>query len=290
MLWEHETVGSNPTAPTTIQQRGEPAAEPLRQAAMPTLRRLFPALMLPLVLLAGCAGAAPAQLEGRTFLSTRVTDKGAVRPLVPGTSIRLTFKGDGGLAVNAGCNHMGGTYRIEGGILRFEGGAMTEMGCDQARHDQDDWIFGLFGSRPMIAVAGNDLTLTAGDVVIRLVDLEVADPDLPLVGPTWTVNSIVAGDAVSSIPDGIEATLQFRPDGRVDIQTGCNQGGGSYAVDGNRIRFAEIALTKMACDASRGQMEAAVLAVLAAEDLTYATEAGSLTLQAGPQGLVLAGR
>jgi heat shock protein HslJ len=257
---------------------------------MPNLRALLAAVILPVLLLAGCSGAAVAPLDGRTFLSTRVTDKGVDRPLVPGTTIRLTFNKDGQLGVNAGCNHMGGSYRIDGGVLRFEGGAMTEMGCDEPRSKQDDWVFGFIGSRPAVALAGNDLTLTAGDVVIRLVDREIAEPDLPLVGPVWTVSSIVAGDAVSSIPEGVVATLTFDSGGRVAVHTGCNQGGGSYAVDGNRIRFVEIVLTKMACDGARGTMEAAVLAVLGAEALTYGIEAGSLSLQAGPQGLVLAGR
>jgi heat shock protein HslJ len=257
---------------------------------MPTLQRLLPAIILPVILLAGCAGAAPAQLEGRTFISTGVTDKGAARPLVPGTSIRLTFNKDGQLGVHAGCNHMGGTYRMDGATLRFEGGAMTDMGCDEPRHQQDTWLSGFLASRPTVALAGNDLALTSGDVVIRLLDREIADPDLPLIGPTWTVNSIVTGDAVSSIPDGVTATLAFDQAGRVAVHTGCNQGGGSYAVEGNRIRFAEIVLTKMACDRARGEMEAAVMAVLEADNLTYAIDAGSLTLQAGAQGLVLAGR
>jgi heat shock protein HslJ len=256
---------------------------------MSHLRTLLPAIILPVILLAGCSGAAAAPLDGRTFLSTKVTDKGADRPLVAGTTIRITFSKDGQIGVSAGCNHMGGTYRHDGGTLRFEGGAMTEMGCDQPRHDQDDWVSAFLGSKPAVALAGNDLTLTSGDVVIRLLDREIADPDLPLVGPTWTVNSIVSGDAVSSIPDGVVATLKFGADGRVEIQTGCNQGGGSYAVDGNRIRFADLVMTKRACDGPSGAMEGAVLAVLQADTLTFAIEAGSLTLQAGAQGLVLAG-
>ena len=257
---------------------------------MSNLRTLLAAAILPLTLLAACSGAAAAPLDGRTFISTRVTQNGADRPLVPGTAIRLTFDKDAQLGVNAGCNHMGGSYRVDGGTLRFEGGAMTEMGCDEPRHAQDDWVFTFLGSKPTVALTGNDLTLTAGDTVIRLLDREIADPDLPLVGPTWTVNSIVAGDAVSSIPDGVVATLKFSQDGRFEVQTGCNQGGGTYAIDGNRIRFTEIVLTKMACDGARGQMEAAVLAVLQADTLTLAIDAGSLTLMAGAQGLVLAGR
>jgi heat shock protein HslJ len=167
---------------------------------------------------------------------------------------------------------------------------MTEMGCDQPRHDQDDWVLGFLGSRPTVALSGNDLTLTAGDVVIRLLDREIADPDLPLVGPTWTVTSIIAGDAVSSFPDGIAATLTFTADGKVELNTGCNLGGGSYAVDGDRIAFDAIVTTKRACDGPGGQLEAAVLGVLQAESLTYAIEAGSLTIMAEGQGLSFSGR
>jgi heat shock protein HslJ len=257
---------------------------------MSNLRTLLAAILLPLTLLAACSSVAAAPLDGRTFLSTKVTQKGADFPLVPGTSIRLTFGKDGQLGVSAGCNHMGGTYRIDGGTLRFEGGAMTEMGCDEPRHKQDDWVFGFLGSKPAVAVAGNDLILTAGDTVIRLVDREIADPDLPLVGPTWTVNSIVAGDAVSSIPDGVVATLKFGQDGRVEVQTSCNSGGGTYAVEGGRIQFRDIVTTKRGCDGASAQMETAVLGTLRAETLTYAIDAGSLTLMAGAQGVVLGGR
>jgi heat shock protein HslJ len=256
---------------------------------MSNLRALLAAAILPVILFGGCSSAAAAPLEGRTFLSTRVTENGVDRPLVPGTSIRLTFNKDGQLGVNAGCNHMGGSYRIEGGTLRFEGGAMTEMGCDEPRFKQDDWLFGLLAARPTVALTGNELAITAGDVVIWLLDREIADPDMPLVGPTWTVISLITGDAVSSIPDGVVATLTFGADGRVEIQTGCNQGGGSYGIDGARIQFGDIVTTKRACDGASGQMETAVLAVLRMEGLGYSIDAGSLTIQGTGQGLMLAG-
>jgi heat shock protein HslJ len=259
---------------------------------MSTIRSLLPALILPVMLVAGCTGAAPAaaQLDGRTFLSTKITSKGADRPLVPGTSIRITFDKNGQLGLNAGCNHMGGTYRLQGNVLVVEGGAMTEMGCDEPRHKQDDWVFGLLGSKPTIALSGNDLTITAGDTVIRLLDREIADPDLPLVGPTWTVTSIIAGDAVSSIPDGAAATLKFLPDGKIELNTGCNLGGGSYAVEGDRISFDAIVTTKRACDGPGGAMEGAVMAVLGSDVLTWQIDASSLTIMAKGQGLSLSGK
>jgi hypothetical protein len=55
----------------------------------------------------------------RTFLSTAITDGGAPHDLVAGTRIRLTFGTDGQLGVSAGCNMMGGSYRLDGDILRL---------------------------------------------------------------------------------------------------------------------------------------------------------------------------
>ena len=46
-------------------------------------------------------------LDGRTFLSTAVTENGVARALVGGTRIRLQFL-DGRLAATAGCNTMAG--------------------------------------------------------------------------------------------------------------------------------------------------------------------------------------
>jgi len=244
-------------------------------------------LLAIVVLLAGCAGATADGLAGRTFISTAVTDAAGPRALVPGTQIRLTFADDGTLGVNAGCNAMGATYTVDGAVLRIEGGAMTEMGCDPERHAQDDWVFAFLGSGPTVTLAGNDLTLAAGSTSIRFVDREFAEPDQPLVGPTWTVVSIVAGDAVSSIPDGVVATLRFAPDGRVEVASGCNQGGGRYAVDGAALRFFDVALTEMACSGAAGEMDAAVIAVLRSDAVSQAIEASTLTLDAGGRGLVL---
>ncbi len=131
-------------------------------------------------------------LTGRTFLSTRATQGGSDDPpLQPGTEIRLSFMDDGRIVASAGCNTMSGTYRLDGATLRVGNVGVTEMGCDPARHAQDEWLFGPLGSGPAVALAGDDLTLTAGDVVVTLTDREVAEPDLPLVGTTWTVASLI---------------------------------------------------------------------------------------------------
>jgi heat shock protein HslJ len=236
-----------------------------------------------------CGGPAVAPtLDGRVFLSTAVTENGADRPLVAGTRVRLGF-GDGSLTASAGCNTMGGDVRLDAGALVLDGGAMTEMGCDAERHAQDTWLFDFLAGRPTVQLAADELALQSGETIIRLLDREVAEPDLDPTGTLWTVDSIITGDAVSSVPAGVSATLRLLPGGDVALDTGCNTGGGRFAIEGTIIRFSDLVLTKRACDGAAGAIEGAVLAVFGADAIAWSVDAASLTLQAGLAGLILRG-
>lgn len=247
-------------------------------------------ILLVLALAAACLPADPGvQLDGRTFLSTGVTEAGAERSLVAGTSLRIGFD-EGRLSASAGCNSMSGGYRIDGGRLVTDGLAMTEMGCDAARHDQDEWFADFLGSRPQVRLSGDDLTLEGGGTVIRLLDRETAEPDLPLTGTTWTVDSIITGETVSSVPAGVVATIVIAENGRVTIGTGCNEGAGSVVIESDTLRFGDLVVTKRACEGPAGAMEEHVLAVLGADVVAYEIEAARLSLTAGNRGLVARGR
>lgn len=249
---------------------------------------LFGLLVVALMVVA-CTIQSPSALEGRTFLSTAVTVDGEPFDLVEGTRIQLMFRPGGEIGASAGCNSIGGTYRVEGTTLVFEGGGMTEMGCDPERHAQDEWLSQLLGSRPTMTLSGNELTLTSGTTVVELLDREVAQPDLDLVGPLWTVDSIITGDAVASAPGGAIATLRFNADGTVEVSSGCNSGGGLYEVNAGTITFSDLVTTEMACTDARGELESAVMAVLSSGPLSAQVDANRLTLMAGPNGLGLIG-
>ena len=257
----------------------------MRHEGMMTVGRM---LLPVLVLLSACAQTPGATLEGRTFLSTSVTKDGVERPLVATTRIRLTLA-DGRLGASAGCNIYGADYSISDGRLVARGGSMTEMGCDEERSAQDEWLFGFLGSNPTITFDSDGLVLTHDGTVITLLDREIADPDLALVGTTWTVVSIIDGDTVSSFPADVVATLQFHADGTVAVNTGCNSGGGTYTLGGATIRFVGVALTERFCEGPARQMEAAVTPILQAASVSHQIEARNLTLMAGSQGLGLAG-
>jgi heat shock protein HslJ len=239
------------------------------------------------VSLAACSAAAP-DLNGREFHSVEVSEGGAARPLVAGTRITLRFSGTD-VGANAGCNSLGGSYKVDLGRLVFERGAQTAMGCAQALQVQDEWLVAFLDSDPMIVVAGNELMLTNGAISMRLLDREVAEPDLNIVGPTWTVESLIQGDTVSSVPEGASATLVFKADGSVEVDAGCNRGSGTWRLEGTGIKVESLLLTKMACQGPGAALESAVLSVLSADVIQAQIESDVMTLIGGYAGLQLRG-
>jgi heat shock protein HslJ len=165
--------------------------------------------------------------------------------------------------------------------------SQTDMGCDPARHDQDSWLAAFLTGRPVVTLDEDELVLQREATIVRLLDRRVADPDLPLVGTTWEVESIIQGQTVSSVPEGAAASLTLQPDGRFAVDTGCNTGGGTYTVDGAQLHLSGIELTRRACTGAAGDLERAVLAVLQVSPIDLDIEARVLTLTAGDSGLGL---
>lgn len=249
-------------------------------------------MALGLLLLVGCGTRAGSgglsDLRGRTFLSTSVMESGQPKQLVAGTQIRLSFDAEGRrIGVNAGCNHMGGDARIEDGRLVAVDLAMTAMGCDGGRNEQDAWIAKFLTDKPTIRSSGAELVLANNTTEIRLLDRTVADPDRPLTGTRWIVETIIDRDTASSLPQGGVAQLVLNADGTFTGNTGCNQMGGGAVIAAPTIRFAGVFTTKMACDDGRMRLEQAVLGVLR-DDVSYEIESDQLRLRhASGKGLDL---
>jgi heat shock protein HslJ len=250
------------------------------------------AIALGVLLLVGCGSRAGSgglsDLRGRTFLSTGVTENGQAKPLVAGTRIRLSFDEEGRrIGANAGCNHMGGDARVEGGRLVAGDMAMTAMGCDGGRGEQDAWLAKFLADKPTIRSSGTELVLANNTTEIRLLDRTVADPDRPLIGTRWVVQSVIDRETASSIPQGAVAQLQLNADGTFTGNTGCNNMGGGAVVAGANIRFAGVFTTKMACEEGRMRLEQIVLSVLH-DTVSYEIEADQLRLRdASGKGLDL---
>lgn len=221
------------------------------------------------------------QLLSGTYVVTQVTDAGKPHSLVDGSQVRLTFDGRT-LGLQAGCNSMSGDYELNGDRLTVGPIGGTEMGCPPNLMAQDTWLAGLFG-RP-VTVGADPLTLTSGDVVLTLVDRETASPDRPLTGTTWVLDGLVTGDAVSSVPGGVEATLTIAEDGTAAFDTGCNGARAKVEVGEGTLAWSDVVTEDKACPGPATEVEQLVLAVLDGAT-AYTIEERSLAITNGDQGL-----
>jgi heat shock protein HslJ len=97
-----------------------------------------------------------------------------------------------------------------------------------------------------------------------------------LVDRSWTLMEI------GGAPPVAEAGVSFGTDGRFSMRTGCNTGGGSYHLDGNRILLDGMNLTAIGCEEPvRRQEEAILVAIGGAPVFSFDTGTGRLRLTGG---------
>ncbi len=202
-----------------------------------------------LFVITGCGGedkpattsppaSAPANvssLDGKTYVSTSVTG----RTLVPDTRVTATFT-DGVLSLNAGCNTLGGAYRVDQEQLVAAQLGGTEMGCDTPRHEQDAWLAQLFSSKPALSIADDTITVTSATASLTLRDRAVVRPDKPLVGTTWIVDTIINGETAASAPAGVMATILLPNETRIEVYDGCNRTSGAVDVGASSLTLVDL--------------------------------------------------
>ncbi len=240
--------------------------------------------MMALLSFAACGGGSGSRgdgtgpLAGRVFLSQAVIG----HTLVPGTRIRLSFD-DGQVGAHAGCNSLGAPYQVVDGRLVVRGGmTMTEMGCDPLRHAQDEWLGAFLRSGPGVDLDGDTLTLTSAGATLSLLDRVAADPDRPLVGTRWRVDTVIRGDAASSVPEAGPVTLEFNADGTLAATSaGCTSARLDVGVDQGTLRFGELVVDAIGCPPP---WETTV-ELLRAPDARYSITAARLTITAGGIGI-----
>lgn len=229
---------------------------------------------------AGATGATEStDLDGRTFISSGITG----HELVEGSVVRMAFEG-GQLSVQAGCNNLFAAYAVEQQTLRVATMGSTQMGCEQDLMDQDQWLAGFLEGGPTAVVDGDELTLSDGATELVLTDRVVADPDRPLVGTTWQLESHRSDDAVSHVAGMEKATLRFDGQGRLQVHTGCNRGSATYAVEGDTVVIGPVMLTRMACPEPAMQIETLLTQAIDQQTLSVSIEADRLTLKSTGEG------
>ncbi len=257
-------------------------------------------LLASVAALSGCGSSAPdvsedpdqIDLAGRIFVADDVMVNDEPYRLVRGTVLRVSFE-EGTVGASAGCNSMSGSAQWETGVLVVDGQtlSMTEMGCQAALMEQDTWFADFLTSEPRLLQSGTTLTMSNEDTVIVLTDEARAVPDAGLTGTMWRLDALATAGAVSSVPSGVESSLQFDDKGGLAAFLGCNSGRGTYSVRGDLMTIEALATTKKACSPPASDVESALSGFLEG-DITYSIDRDTLILTAqtvvgpGPDALV----
>ena len=204
---------------------------------------------------------------------------------VTGTTIQLWFEASE-FGFNAGCNGHFGNYTLCAGKLCASNLGSTDIGCGASLQAQDEWLADFVTSSPTLTHAGDRLTLAGEGATLEFLDRELANPDRPLVGSNWTVDTFIDGGAASGLPLITPPTLRFGDDGSLAVNTGCNTGYGTYTVSGSTLTLGSIPYTERGCVDTGSQFaQDHVIEVMSPGSVTFTIDAARLTIERGSIGL-----
>lgn len=245
------------------------------------LRTLAPTIGLVPLFLTGCPpednpqdAKLRDQLRDREFLLQ--TSEGFAP--VEGTGVRLRFQ-ESSVSLNAGCNSQTGTYSFCDEHLCVTQISSTLVGCAQALHEQDVWLHEFLEGRPRVELEEPQLTLTLPTATLTFLDSEVADPDRPLIGRLWVVDTLFTGQTATNVSTEVDPTLRLDDDGSLEVFTTCGTGQGTYSVQGDELALESVAYAAEACDESgSSSTDEHIQSVLSEGRVTFTIDATRLTL------------
>ena len=119
---------------------------------------------------------------------------------------------------------------------------------------QESQYLAALGNSATFDIAGNVLTIRDASGAMQVVATK-AEP-ITLAGSSWKVVNVNNGNqAVVSLVQGTEITLDFGTDGRVSGSAGCNSYTGSYQSTETTLKVGALAATLKLCTDPAGVME-----------------------------------
>lgn len=162
---------------------------------------------------------------------------------------------DGRVSGSDGCNRFSGPYSSSSGKLQFAAPRVgTMMACPTEDGARMARVFdgALSATRAYRIEGGKLMLLDAGGAVLMRFDAQATG----LAGTAWRVGGYNNGkQAVVSVLTGSTLTVTFGNDGRVSGSGGCNNFGGSYRADGEKLTIGPLAATRKACAVPEGVMQ-----------------------------------
>jgi heat shock protein HslJ len=218
-------------------------------------------------------------IEGAWEL-TQGTYDGEPIVLPEGSRITLTIEGDE-LGGTSACNQYGGTYELDGWSITIGALSMTEMACDEPIMAAEAAFLAALADVDTVEPS-RSLWLTGPSSDLQFGIVPPVD-DAAIVGTVWILDSIITGDAVSSVM-GEPATLELADDGTLAGSTGCRAFSGTYAITGDEVQVTQLVTDDRACPDELAGQDDHVLDVLG-DGFTAAVDGARLTLMDGTNGL-----
>jgi heat shock protein HslJ len=272
----------------------EPASYEVRQPTMTSRTRILAAIALFAALAAGCNSGAPnpptsaspqpptagvVDATGSWQMSSGTVDGVGFR-IVPDAPITMTVEGSD-VGGRSACNHYGAEFVVEDGEVRLRMSSMTMMACPEPAMSAEAAFVGAIERVTGATRDGDRLTLT-GPGVELVFDRMPPVPRQALVETDWVLESLISGDAVSSVA-GDPATLRFEADGTFTGSTGCRTFKGRWIEADGGITPTDLAMDGE-CPPDLARQDGHVVGVLDGFRVSIDGDVATLTGGAG-QGL-----
>lgn len=114
------------------------------------------------IMLTACSGSASNPLIGTWKLVSYGSPENPA-PAAPDVDTTITFKEDGKVEGNVGCNGFGGDYTVDGDTITFGPIVSTLMFCDGPVGDQETTILNVFAETVSFVMEGDTVTITSAD-------------------------------------------------------------------------------------------------------------------------------
>jgi heat shock protein HslJ len=246
------------------------------------MRRETMAAIAAVLVLAACdwLPGGTVDLDGAWVL-TDGTHDGVALPMIEDASVTMTVDGDE-IGGTAACNQYGGSIERSGSSITIGALSMTEMACAEPIMALESAYLAALAAVDRAERSGDVLTFSGPDTELAFVTLPPV-PDAAMVGTVWLLDSIITGNAVSSVM-GEPATLELAESGTISGSTGCRSFSGTYSIDEGRVTVTELATDMRACPPDLAPQDDHVLAVVG-NSFTASIDGNRLTLMDGADGL-----
>ena len=188
------------------------------------------------------------------WVKTNLNDGQTFNPSNPADYTIEFSMADGKVTIKADCNNAVGEFMTDGQNLQIMIGGVTRAMCSSGSLSEE--FLKELSEVGSYQVQGNNLTLTTSSGAMTLTAGQPAaqPPSQPaaaagLEGPTWQwINTAYGNGSTVAAPDPAKYTLRFdQAAKRFIFVADCNNGSGSYTVDGQNLAMHVEGMTRAYC-------------------------------------------